>query len=384
MGNSYDNNMQRNPIQKPSTEQKPERILSLDVLRGFDMFWITGGEGLFHALAAATGWGIFTTISNQLHHVKWEGFAAYDLIFPLFMFIVGVAIPYSLISKIQKGMPSQLIYRRIISRLIILFVFGILYNQFWWTDWANPRIASVLGQIAFAYFLASIIFMQTQKMQFIILWIIGLLIGYGILQLYVQVPGYGAGQLTPEGSFNAWIDQLFLPGLLLDGTFDPEGILNIFSATSITMMGIVAGLILRKASLTQYRKLYILFTIGIGLYIISYFLKDYYPIIKKAWTSTYNIHAGGLSFMLLAVFYLIIDIWKFQRWSIYFKVIGVNAITVYMGSHFIDFEFTSTGILGGFAKYIGDWGPVLINLGYLALVWICLYALYRNKIFLRV
>lgn len=383
MGNNS-NNSNLNPDQQPEIQLKPERLYSLDVLRGFDMFWITGGEGLIHALGLATGWGVFITMSDQLHHVKWAGFAAYDLIFPLFMFIVGVAIPYSLISKIQRGTDKKLIYRRIIRRFIILFIFGIIYNQFWLTDWANPRIASVLGQISIAYFLASIIFMQTQKLKYIIIWTAGILIGYGILQLLIPVPGYGAGQLTPEGSVNAWVDQHFLPGLLLDGTFDPEGILNNFSATAITLLGIIAGLILRENNLTQYRKFLILLLTGIVLYIISLFLNDFYPIIKKAWTSTYIIHAGGLSFMLLAVFYLIIDIWKIRKWSFYFKVIGVNAITVYMGTHVIDFEFTVKGLLGGVVIYMGDWGPVLISFAYLSLVWVCLYVLYKNKIFLKV
>jgi len=383
MENDSSSNIQHSD-QQSYLQQKPERLNSLDVLRGFDMFWITGGEGLIHALAIATGWGIFRTMNDQLHHVKWEGFAAYDLIFPLFMFIVGVAIPYSLISKLKKGISRKQIYQRIIRRFIILFIFGIIYNQFWLTDWANPRIASVLGQIATAYLLASVIFMQTQKLKYIILWTAGILVGYGILQLLVPVPGYGAGQLTPEGSVNAWFDQHFLPGLLLDNTFDPEGILNNFSATAITLLGIIAGLTLRINNLTQYRKFTILLFTGIFLYLISLLLRDHYPIIKKAWTSTYNLHAGGLSFMLLAVFYLVIDIWKIRKWSFYFKVIGVNAITVYMGTHILDFEFTANGLLGGVTTYMGDWGPVLISIAYLALVWICLYALYKNKIFLRI
>jgi predicted acyltransferase len=383
MGNHLVNKIQPSN-QRSDHQQKPERLQSLDVLRGFDMFWITGGEGLIHALALATGWGIFNVMSDQLHHVKWDGFAAYDLIFPLFMFIVGVAIPYSIISKLQKGVPGKKIYQRIIRRFIILFVFGIIYNQYWLTDWANPRIASVLGQIATAYLLASIIFMQTQKLKFIILWTAGILIGYGIIQLFIPVPGFGAGQITPEGSVNAWFDQHFLPGLLLDGTFDPEGILNNFSAAAISLMGIIAGLILRKNDLTQYRKFLILIGTGLLLFVISNLLKDEYPIIKKAWTANFNLHAGGLSFMLLAVFYLVIDVWKIRKWAFYFKVIGMNAITVYMGTHIINFEFTVKGLFGGFTMYMGDWGPVVIAIGYLALVWMCLYVLYKHKIFLRI
>jgi predicted acyltransferase len=123
---------------------KPERLKSLDILRGFDMLWITGGHALIASLAAATGWPCMESLENQMHHVQWEGFHFYDLIFPLFMFIMGVAIPYSLLPKMESGVARRLLYRRILKRFILLVLFGIVYNQNWMQDWKEPRIASVL------------------------------------------------------------------------------------------------------------------------------------------------------------------------------------------------------------------------------------------------
>ena len=363
---------------------RPERLKSLDILRGFDMFWITGGEGLFHALAAATGWGLFNTVSQNLHHAKWEGFMAYDLIFPLFIFIMGVAIPYALMPRIEEGGSLRNIYKKIFRRFLLLVVFGIFYNQVWLQDWSNPRIASVLGQIGFAYLFAAIIFLKNNTFKGVLAWMLGILAGISVLQLWTPVPGYGAGELTQAGSINAYIDQLLLPGLLLDSTFDPEGLLNNVSAIGIALMGVFSGLILRKAEMDGKRKFFILVGLGGLLLILSYLVEPYYPVIKKAWTTSFNLRAGGFSFLLLSIAYLVVDVWKYDRWGFYFKVIGVNAITIYLGSSFIDFSFTSRAVLGGFLINLGDWAPVIISAGALALEWMVLVWMYRNKIFLKV
>lgn len=363
---------------------KPERLKSLDILRGFDMFWITGGEGLVFALGAATGWGFIKTLEEQLQHVRWAGFHFYDLIFPLFIFIMGVAIPYALTSKLAKGIPKLDLYKKVFKRFILLVIFGIIYNQAWMQNWSDPRIASVLGQIGFAYLFAAIIFINFPKLKSIIIWTAGILVGYALIQLFVPVPGFGAGNITPEGSINAYLDQLFTPGQLLDDTFDPEGVFNNISAIAIALMGVTAGFTLKGKQLTPYLKFAVLLVTGLILIGLAMLLKDWYPIIKKAWTSTFNLQAGGVSFILLAVFYLVIDIWKINKWGFYFMVIGVNPITVYLGTTFINFNFTSKALLGGFAELLGDYEPVLISLGAVSLIWGSLYLLYKNRIFLKV
>ena len=392
------------PLEKSPTMQQPERILSLDILRGFDMFWITGGEGIIHTLAVATGWQFFRVFSAELEHVKWQGFHFYDLIFPLFLFIMGTTIPYALISKLEKGTPRAALYKKIITRFAILFVFGLIYNQKWITDWAHPRVGSVLGQIAFGYLFASLIALHSAKLRSILLWLAGVLGVNAMIQFLVPVPGFGAGVFTPQGSVNYYVDRLFMPGSFLyyitpDGTtynldqirppnafpmYGVEGFVDWFSVIIIALMGVTAGLILRNQKLSQQRKVGIFLVTGLGCLLSALILKRWYPIIKLLQTDTFYLFAGGLCFILLALFYLVIDVWKFQKWGFFFKVIGMNAITVYMGFQLVDVDHTSSVLVGGLAKYMGAYGPVLISVVTVALVWTSLYGLYRKKIFLRV
>jgi predicted acyltransferase len=366
-------------------QSKPERLHSLDILRGFDMFWITGGHILVASLAAATGWKWLEAVEVQMHHASWEGFQFYDLIFPLFIFMMGVAIPYALIPKLEAGMPKMKIYRKVIKRFVILVVLGVVYNQAWLPDWTNPRIASVLGQIGFAYLFASIIFIQTGKIRGVVLWMTGILLVYGIIQNFIPVPGYGAGVLTQEGSINAFLDQRITPGKLLGGTFEPEGVFNNISAIGIALMGVMAGLILRGSRIkTKYMKVLVLAGTGAGFIAVALLLKGWYPIIKNAWTSTFDLLTGGISLMLLALFYMIVDVWQFRRWGFYFKVIGVNSIAIYLAVMFINFGGISNNILEGITMHLGAWGDVLQAVGTLGIIWISLYLMYRNKIFLKI
>jgi len=399
-----DTSASSNLLENTSVAPKPERLLSLDVLRGFDMFWIVGGEGIFHTLAAATGLQFFIVLSNQLEHVKWEGFHFYDLIFPLFLFMMGASIPYALIAKIEKGVPRAAIYKKVVRRWAILFLFGLIYNQAWVTDWAHPRVGSVLGQLAFGYLAASLIALTSTKLRTIVTWLAGVMAANALIQFLVPVPGFGRGVFTPQGSVNYYIDKLFMPGSFLyyitpDGTtyslkqarppdafpmYGVEGFLDWFSASIIALMGLTAGLILRNPRIPPKRKVAIFLVTGACCLASALILKRWYPIIKLLQTDTFYLYAGGFCFILLALFYLVIDVWKVQRWGFFFQVIGMNAITVYMGFQLIEVDRTSGVLVGGLAKYLGPYGPVLISVVTVALMWSTLYMLYRKKIFLRV
>jgi predicted acyltransferase len=383
---------------------KPPRILSLDILRGFDMFWIVGGEGIFHTLAAATGWPLFIALSAQMTHVKWEGFHFYDNIFPLFLFIMGATIPHSLMAKAEQGTPRATLYGKVFTRFGILFLFGLIYNQAWVTDWAHPRVGSVLGQIAFGYLFASLIALNTPKFRSVLIWLGGFLGVNAMIQFLFPVPGFGGGVFTPEGSVNYYLDKKFMPGSFLyyitpDGTsyhlhqnrppnafpmYGVEGFMDWFSVGIIALMGLAAGLILKNERIAPKRKVVIFVVTGMICLLSALALKPWYPIIKLLQTDTFYLFAGGFCFLELALFYLVIDIWKFQRWGFFFQVIGMNAITVYMGSQLIDMDRTATVLVGGLAKYMGAYGPVLISFAVVALMWTVMYALYRKKIFLRV
>jgi predicted acyltransferase len=363
-----------------------ERLASLDVLRGFDMLWIIGGSSLILSLTKTTQWGWLQVIADQMEHAKWEGFHFYDLIFPMFMFISGVAIPYAISSKVEQGTNRNLLFRKIVKRGIILVLLGVLYNGALERGFMNLRYASVLAQIGLGYLFAATINLYARSFKARVLWLLGILAGITILQLAFPVPGYGAGLLTADGGVNAWIDRMLLPGRLYGETYDPEGLLCIVSAISVTLMGSLAGSILRDGNPANKRKAAILAISGAVLVIIAVILSPYYPIIKKAWTVPFNLLTAGISALLLSLFYFLIDVRKWingiisYKW-LFFKVIGMNSITIYLGTRIVNFNQLSRFFTGWLASPFGDW---IIVLGAIALEWILLYYLYKKKIFLRV
>jgi predicted acyltransferase len=360
------------------------RLLSLDALRGFDMFWIIGGDALFRSLGEVTGWGWARWWAGQLDHAEWAGFHFYDLVFPLFMFISGVAIPFSLLAKAEAATDRRTIYLKLARRALLLVFLGFVYNHLTDLRFAAQRYASVLGQIGLAYLFAALIMLKVKSLKGRLAALAGILFGYAAVQWLIPVPGIGAGVLTPDGTINGYIDRLLLPGRLYDRVFDPEGILCILSATSVTLMGGLAGLVLRSGKLAAYRKTLILAASGVGLTTAGFVLGAWYPIIKKAWTSTFDIYAAGLSFILLAVFYLAVDVWKVRKWSFVFRVIGLNSITIYLGSRLVDFDYTSKFLFGGLARLSGGAGVLVLEAGVIGLEWLVLYFLYKKNVFLKV
>lgn len=360
------------------------RLHSLDTLRGFDMFWIIGGEELFRTLGEIINrpWSHWWV--EQLEHVPWDGFHAYDLIFPLFMFISGVAIPYAITGKMEEGVPRVKLVRIVVRRALLLVLLGFVYNGILEFHLATQRYPSVLGQIGLAYLIAALIVMHTRRMWVRVLWILGILAGNALVQLLVPVPGVGAGVLTPEGCINGYIDRLLLPGTLYGKMFDPEGILCIISASSVVLTGSLAGFLIRSGRFSGYKNAVILSVSGAILILVAKLLSSGYPFIKAAWTSTFDLLTAGISLVLLALFYLLVDVWRGEKWSFFLRVIGVNSITIYLANRMINFRATSDFLFSGFARFFGEFSPVILYLGLLVVEWLFLYFLYRKRIFLRV
>ena len=368
---------------KPTQVVPRERLLSLDALRGFDMFWITGGGFLVTVLAKNSDAGWLKTIAEQMEHVPWSGFHFFDLIFPLFMFISGVAIPFALVSKLERKVSKAELAKKAFKRAMILVLLGLVYNGVFSNGFENPRFASVLAQIGLAYFFASMIVIYTKSFRNSLYWLAGILIGIGIIQLLIPVPGIGAGVLTSEGCINGYIDRMFLPGRLYGGSFDPEGILCIVSAVSVTLMGTIAGHFLRDKKTKDQQKIKTLLMIGASSIVLALLLSTFYPIIKACWTSSFNILTSGIGFLLMACFYWIIDVKGWKKWSFFFRVIGMNSIFIYL--------LTDIANPGNIAKYLfgwtvlwGNFGQIVSIIGSIMLVWSLLYYMYKKNIFLRV
>ncbi|UCF36400.1 MAG: DUF5009 domain-containing protein [Acidobacteriota bacterium] len=358
------------------------RVVSIDALRGFDMFWIIGGDAFFRALFQLinTPWAL--TLLDQLEHKEWHGFTFYDLIFPLFLFIVGAAMPFAISKRLQRGDNRRELYVHIMKRTLILFALGLVYGHILEFDFDRFRWAGVLQRISLCYFFAAVIFMNFRiKGQAIAAG--SILVGYWAILTLVPVPGFGAGILTPEGNLASYIDQLFLPGRFCCFQFgDNEGILSTIPAIATTLLGGLAGHLLRSA-MDQRQKLLGLIGAGIGSLVIALLWDLLFPINKLLWTSSYVLFAAGWSFLLLALFYWVIDMRRYQKWAFPFIIIGLNPITIYVAQSVFDFGSIARIFVGGFVDHTGVFQPVFWVACVFAVKWLFLYFLYRQKIFLK-
>jgi len=381
-----------------------KRLQSLDALRGFDMFWIAGGGGIFAGLASLTGWKPLVWWELQLHHVEWHGFTFEDMIFPLFLFIAGISFPFSMAKRMENGASRKSLYTQIFRRGLLLVLLGFIFNgllnfafikigsasEAGWIsfDLSKMRFASVLGRIGLAWMFAALIFINTNKINIRIIWCAGLLIFYWLLLTFVPAfDNPGADRFSIEGNFTSYFDRMFLPGRLYNGIHDPEGWLAIIPAIGTAMLGMFTGqfVMWQKEGLTEQRRTGYMAIAGVVLVGIGLLWNIVFPINKNLWTSSFVCYVGGLSLLLFSLFYLVIDVWGYKKWSFFFAIIGMNSITIYMAQRMIRFSYTSDflfrGIIGWFPE---AWAPFLGSCGFMAVSWAFLYFLYRQKIFLKV
>ena len=371
------------------TKDQPvsKRLYSLDALRGFDMFWITGGQGIFLSLATLTGWSFLEWWAGQLEHVQWHGFQFYDMIFPLFLFIAGISFPLSLSKRIAKNESRKSIYRHVISRGLILVLLGIIYNNGIRFDFENIRYGSVLGRIGLAWMFAALIFMNT-RLTGRIIWFCCILVGYWILFLLFPAHDLGSTDIySPEGNLASFVDRHFMPGKLYRGTTDPEGLFGTIPAIGTALLGMFTGEFLLSGYLSNKplkKVLYMVLT-AIALMVIGKIWDFAFPINKNLWSSSFVCYVGGLSLLLFSVFHLIIDIWNYKKWAFFFVVIGMNPITIYLVHRIVNLRAANKFLFGGLSATVPEaWAPVVDALGYMAVSWVLLYFLYKKKIFLKV
>ncbi|WP_020601272.1 acyltransferase family protein [Spirosoma panaciterrae] len=363
-----------------------KRLLSLDTLRGFDMFWIMGGEDVFHVLAKTTGWAWAIVMAEQLHHPDWNGFTAYDLIFPLFLFMAGVSTPFSIGSRLEKGADKSEVARKIITRGLVLVLLGVIYNNGLFVKaFQDTRFPSVLGRIGLAGMFGQLIYLYAST-RFQYIWFAGLLLGYWALMMLVPVPGCGAGILTMECNLASYIDRQIVPGHLYKTIHDPEGVFSTIPAIGNALLGIFAGTFLRSHGRTGVQKALRLLSIGAGFVALAWVWNFVFPINKNLWTSSFVCVTGGFSLMLLAIFYWVIDVKGLKGWTFFFTVIGMNSILIYLAGEFISFEYAARFFFEGLLKLSSSdvIQKVGMAIGVIAVKWAFLYFMYKKKTFLRV
>ncbi len=367
------------------TDSPQQRLYSLDALRGFDMFWIMGAEDIVHTLYKATGSSFLEPIANQLTHPAWNGFHLYDLIFPLFLFMAGVATPYSVGRELEKGKSRQQMLFRVIRRGLILVLLGVIYNNgLAIKPLSDIRIPSVLGRIGLAYMFANIIYLFT-KQRAQIIWFCSLLIGYWLLLKFNSAPGFQRGDLTMEGNFASFIDRNIIPGRLYLGIHDPEGLVSTIPAIGTGLLGIMAGTLLKTGAGTQQKKVLQLLVTGVIFLGLAQIWNLDFPINKNLWTSSFVLNVGGLSLILLSVFYYIIDVLGYKKWAFFFRIIGMNSILIYISGRFINWEYTTNGFFQWLGQLTGaPYNTVVMPICFVMVEWSFLYFLYKKKVFLRV
>ncbi len=366
-------------------EKKSPRLRSLDALRGFDMFWIVGGYTLIAKLAVLTEWSGLVWLQHQLHHSRWIGFTFYDLIFPLFLFLAGVAMPYSLGRRQEAGESKLRLLRKVAIRVFMLVLLGAIYNgALAFRPLAETRLCSVLGFIGLAYGGAALIYLNC-NLRHQIIWTVGILLGSWAALVWINVPGHGSGVLTPEGCVTGYLDRNLFPWRLNNPNFDPEGLLPTIHAIATALLGVLTGQFLRGKRFSGLHKGLLLLAAGLVGLGLAWLLGLSLPIAKKMWTSTFILHCAGWSLLFLGVFYLVIDVLGCWRWSYFFIIIGLNPITIYLGSRMVDLHHTSNFFFGGLVgKFDEPLRGVLGALAYITTWWLVLLFLHRKKIYLRV
>ncbi|MBI2424104.1 MAG: DUF1624 domain-containing protein [Candidatus Hydrogenedentes bacterium] len=370
-----------------------DRLLSVDVLRGFDMFWIIGAEGIVHSLSkTGTDNAFVAFLSNQMRHVPWEGFHFYDLIFPLFVFIIGVSIVLSMDRIVEKEGKAGAM-RRIVKRGFILYLLNLFYYG-GIGRYPDPgiRLVGVLQRLAFTYVCGALLYCNF-KLRGLIVACAVILVGYWAAMTFIPagVPGHmpegGITQVSFEPGQNLahYVDYHFLPGRRLETDWDPEGLLSAIPAVGSCLLGIFAGMLLKSRRFTPIQKVAWLAAGGVALVLLGSLWGLQFPVIKKLWTSSYVLVAGGYSALLLAFFYLMIDVLEYRRWAAPFVWIGSNALTVYLAVNLIDFDLIAERFVGGPVKAsLGSYGDFGVTAMGLVLAILLTRWMYHRKIFIKV
>ncbi len=365
----------------PAAKLTP-RLLSLDALRGFDMFWIVGADEIVHALTKVSNAAPVRFLAGQLDHSDWAGFTFYDLIFPLFVFMAGVSLVFSLSRVLEAGGRGPAAWR-IVRRAVLLYGLGILYYGGFATPFHEIRLLGVLQRIALSYLFAALTFLFLGvRGRLAVLG--GLLVGYWALMTFVPVPGIGAGHFEQGRNLANWLDQHYLPWRKWDGQWDPEGLLSTLPAIGTCLLGTFAGMLLRDRSISEPRKVLYLVAAGVVLASAGWLWNLQFPVVKKLWTSSFVLVAGGYSCLLLGLFHGIIEVGGLRGWAIPFVWIGMNPITIYMIHNLVDLEKIADRFVGGqLHEALGAAGPLVTTAVVVAITFAICRFLYQRKVFLR-
>ncbi|HTN68696.1 MAG TPA: hypothetical protein VLZ33_04455 [Dysgonamonadaceae bacterium] len=375
-------------------KEKTERLGSLDVLRGFDLFLLVFFQPVLMPLSRAMDVPWMNAISSQFRHVPWEGFAIWDIIMPLFMFMAGASMPFAFAKFTRSGNKAQ-IYKRILKRVVLLWVFGMMVqgNLLAFDPQKIHFYSNTLQAIAMGYLISAIMLLHFKRKAQIVI-TSALLLVYWALLTFVSVDGFGGGNFTPDLNLAEYIDRMVL-GRFRDGvTITDSGldfgsyrytwIVSSLNFGVTVMTGAFAGQIMKSSNLSKIKKIQWLVIVGVAMIIVGQLWGLQMPVIKKIWTSSMTLHSSGICFLLMALFYYLIDYKDYGKYFNWLKIYGMNSILAYMLYEIINFTSITQSVFYGTEQFLGDYYSTLIKLANVSVIFVILWFFYRRKIFLKV
>jgi len=367
-----------------STLPNTTRLISLDALRGFTIA----------AMVIVNDPGSWNHIYPPLQHAAWNGCTLTDLIFPFFLFMVGMSVSLAYSKRLAAGVAPKKLYRKILIRALNIYLLGIflwLWPDF---DFSAIRWMGVLPRISFVFLACALLFLNTSWKQQIKIGAIILLL-YWIIVAYVPVPGIGKPDLSMAGkNWANYLDSVLLPGVLWQKTWDPEGLLSTFPAIVTGIIGMLVGTLYLNEK-NEYRRLTLLFFTGFALFLAGGLWNWFFPINKNIWTSSYVLYSAGLATLGLAACILVVDVWGYKKWTFLGRVYGANAITSYVLAGMLTLVFYRLPFGGAalnthWIEALTSWGldpkfaSMLYAILYMLLIFIPALILYRKKILIKV
>ena len=370
---------------------KSNRLESLDVARGFDMLWISGLSAFVVSFCNALGYGPETAVACQMRHPAWHGFHFIDLVFPTFIFIAGISFPFSLAKQRERGVGTGRIVARIVRRIIVLFMLGLVYNGFLKDGPASTVYGSVLGRIGLAWGCAALLSVFFRPRVRVVIAVLVLLC-YWLVGVCVSAPDHpGASPLSMEGCFAGWLDRQLLPGkLTVPGVISNQGVLSTLPAVVTALLGIFTGEYIRSSRDSGERKSLVLLLASVSMLLVGLLIafgcgRFSFPLNKILWSPSFTLVSAACSLALFVVCYFLIDVKGWWKRTLFFRVIGMNALTIYLVQRVVGFYAARDFLFGGLASLFPDaWSPVVLRIGYIAVCWLFLYFLHRKGVYLKV
>jgi predicted acyltransferase len=373
--------------------QKTERLGSLDVLRGFDLFCLVFFQPVLRALGRAMDVPWMNAICSQFEHVKWEGFAFWDIIMPLFMFMAGASMPFAFAKYLKNGGKTQL-YKRILKRVLLLWIFGMMCqgNLLALDPQKIYFFSNTLQAIAVGYLFSAIMLIHfNQKWQIIIT--SGLLLLYWALLSFVRIDGFGGGDFTTDHNLAEGVDRIVLgrfrdrvtvTGTGLDfGNYRYTWLISSLNFVVTVMTGVFAGKIM-KSGLLKIKKVQWLAIGGVLMIAAGLLWSLHMPIVKHIWTSSMTLFSSGICFLLMALSYYLVDYKNYGKYLNWLKIYGMNSILAYMLYEIINFSSVTKSVFHGLEQFMGGYYQTWITFSNVSIIFFILLVLYRKGKFLKV